>query len=402
MVHMPKPSAMTEGPRTTTPRRVDKSRRGPRRPHVRRMPSSRPNGTAGIERYCPICDQVSDEVICRRHGVQTIPARVLDGPTSQFVPGTIVGGAYRIEGRLGEGAMGSVFRATQLSVDRPVALKFLSAVQPRDKEELRRFFREAYVASRLEHPNVVQIVEFGVDDRTSAPFIAMKLVPGENLGEVLRREGPLAPARAARIVAQVARALAAAHSLALVHRDLKPANLMITLMPNGEEHVTVIDFGVAKSVRGEQSDAALSRSGVVVGTPMYMSPEQATGRPIDARTDLYALGCLLFEMLTGAAPPLRLCATGIAPGLSTDVLQNGSPEFSARLDRLCRALLAPCPTNRPQDATIVAAELEALSVDAPTQPLTPAPKASRFDDAAATTAVENYALMQTLRRRKSR
>ncbi len=402
MVNVLRPSAMPDGPRTSTLRRLDKARRGPRRHEGRRLTA--PAAATDERRYCPLCDHISSAKVCPKDGVRTISASIIDAGADRLPAGTLIDGAYRIDEVIGEGAMGRVYRATQLSVNRPVAIKFLSRRNPRDKEELRRFFREAYVASKIDHPNIVHVIEFGVDERTAAPFIVMKYVAGENLHQLLRREGPLAPERAAALLSQVARALSAAHGIGLVHRDLKPANVMVTRRNDGVDHVTVIDFGVAKSVGPDE--AALSQSGLVIGTPMYMSPEQAVGEVVDAKTDLYAMGCLLHEMLCGTAPPLRLGSTAAPPAFPQCRLP-ASNVAQARLEALHQALLAQASSGRPANAITVALELEAIvarwswhgqpTLDRVAEPPVPRPDAESQDP-----VTESYALMKTVRRRRPR
>ena len=357
MVHMPRLSATPESHRNSSLRRSSKARRLPQRRRQRRPKVDRPTELAPPKRYCPLCDEVSTQSVCPHDGVRTVSASWLDGAIGLVRPGMIIGGAYRIDHKLGEGAMGHVFAGTQLSVDRPVAIKFMTGLVPKDRDELRRFFREAYLAGQLDHPNIVKMIEFGVDERTSAPFLVMGFVSGENLRTLLDREGPLEPTRAARLMGQVARALNAAHRVGIVHRDLKPANLMVTRLANGDEQVIVIDFGVAKSM-GQPTRADLSQSGVVVGTPLYMSPEQAVGGPIDARTDLYALGCLFHEVLTGSAPPLRLGLTSGPPALPARILGPLSPAGAREADAVRCELLAQAPAHRPCDAGSVADRFE--------------------------------------------
>ena len=407
MVHVLRPSALPGGPRTSTLRRLDNARR-PRR-HDARRPTGRRDVVAEPAhrqpRYCPLCDGTTYDRVCPVDGVQTISTSILERTDEPLAPGTIISGAYRIEAQIGEGAMGRVYRATQLSVNRSVAIKFLSGNKPRNKDELRRFFREALIASKLDHPNIVQVIEFGVDDDALAPFIVMKLVPGENLHELLKREGPLSVDRAVKLLTQVARALAAAHGIGLIHRDLKPANLMVSRY-GAEEHVTVIDFGVAKSISPQ--DLALSQSGLVVGTPMYMSPEQAVGGHVDSRTDLYALGCLLHEMLTGAAPPLRLGSNAPPPRISQAGLSSLSDEARCGLVALHQALLAQVSSDRPDNALTVALAFEAVTLAGTDRPQGQCGRIE--DDSSAVNGrgpcqepmTESYALKATIRRRRPR
>jgi serine/threonine-protein kinase len=211
--------------------------------------------------------------------------------------GTTLADRYRIIDTLGTGGMGVVYRAERVGLGRPVAIKFLHPQMAREKELLARFEREARAMSRLQHPHCVPVIDFGVD--ADAPYIVLELVPGRSLRELLQESGALPPARAVRIARQVLAGLAHAHELGLVHRDVKPANIVLAEVIGSGDHARLLDFGLAKLV----DDAAASWSAhTAVGTPSYMAPEQAKGEPVDARTDVYAVGVLLFEMLTGRKP----------------------------------------------------------------------------------------------------
>ncbi len=211
-------------------------------------------------------------------------------------PGTILG-AYRIEGQLGAGSMGEVFKAVDTGLDRKVAIKLLSE-KHRDSPELRkRFVREGRAVAAISHPNVVQVFATGsFDDR---PYIAMELLDGVDLGSAVEKTGPLSSVDAAHVVLDAAQGLSAAAKAGLIHRDVKPSNLVRL----GDGRVKVTDFGLAKPV-DPGSEPALTAMGVVVGTPDYIAPEQARGEPIDERVDLYALGGTLYYLLTGI-PPFR-------------------------------------------------------------------------------------------------
>ena len=203
---------------------------------------------------------------------------------------------YRIEAVAGRGGMGVVYRARQLALDRPVALKLIAPELARDEPFRARFARESRIAASLDHPNVIPVYEAGEDgDRL---FIAMRFVDGTDLGRMLASEGALEPALAAELVAQAGSALDAAHARGLVHRDVKPANLLIAGDP-GRPHVYLTDFGLA---RRDGSSTALTTTGQWMGTPDYAAPEQIDGHDVDARTDVYALGCVLYAALAGAPP----------------------------------------------------------------------------------------------------
>ena len=209
--------------------------------------------------------------------------------------GSVLAG-YRIEGLAGEGGMGRVYRATQMGLNRQVALKLIMPELATEPDFRARFERESRLTASIEHPNVIPVYEAG--DAEGQLFIAMRWVEGTDLRSVILTEGRLEPERAIEIVEQVSAALDAAHMGGLVHRDVKPANVMLTTA-HGQEHVYLTDFGLTKRAG---SGTALTRTGAFVGTPDYMPPEQIKGERADARTDVYALGCLLFHALTGRTP----------------------------------------------------------------------------------------------------
>jgi serine/threonine-protein kinase len=213
-------------------------------------------------------------------------------------PGTDVEGRYRVLQLLGEGAMGAVYEADDLTVGRTIALKVLHLRFARSAEVVRRFAREAQAAASIGHPHIVSVTDFGTHDER--PFLVMELLRGETLGARLARELSLAPAEACAVVGQVLSALAAAHAIGVVHRDLKPDNVFLC---EGSGAVKLLDFGVSKFHPPGEGAALVTQDGVPIGTPSYMAPEQWTGqRDVDLRADLYAMGAMLYELLTGALP----------------------------------------------------------------------------------------------------
>ena len=214
--------------------------------------------------------------------------------------GRTLDGQYRLDGILGEGAMGVVFRGTNLAVDKAVAIKMMRKETFAEPDAVERFKREAKVWSQLNHPSIAQVFDFGLQDEM--PYLVMELVDGDDLSDVLDREGPLAPLRAIAVMRQLASALEEAHRLGVVHRDIKPQNMMLLrYKPGGRLVLKVLDFGMAKQV-GNKS-MSLTAPGILVGTPKYVAPEQVTEKPkIDGRTDLYAAGVLFYELLTGQPP----------------------------------------------------------------------------------------------------
>ena len=212
---------------------------------------------------------------------------------SGIARGSVLAG-YRIEEVIGRGGMGIVYRATNLGLKRSVALKLIAPELSEDPLFRQRFERESRIAGSLRHPNVVTVVEAG--ETEGSLYVAMELVEGMDLLELIRRDGRVAPRRLAAIVAQVASALDAAHARGLVHRDVKPANVLLAARDDGREHAYLTDFGLAKHIT---SRSGLTGEGTVLGTLDYISPEQIRGTRLDARTDVYALGCVLFHALTG-------------------------------------------------------------------------------------------------------
>ncbi|MER6445972.1 serine/threonine-protein kinase [Streptomyces venezuelae] len=272
------------------------------------------------------------------------------------VAGMHIGGRYRLEALLGRGGMGEVWRAHDSRLDRKVAIKFL-AQDLADGRVAERFHREARVTARLQHPGITQVFDSGAQD--GRLHLVMELLDGANLGAVLRgRTSGLPVHRAVDLTAQVADALSYAHGADIVHRDIKPANLM--LVAGGR--VKVCDFGIARFVH---ADSGLTREGTLLGTPDYMAPEQCQGRRVDGRADLYALGCVLFALLTGRPP---FTTHGDFRVVMLDHLHTPPPcpaslrpGVPAGIDRIVSELLAKDPRDRPAHAGAVADRLRDLA-----------------------------------------
>jgi serine/threonine-protein kinase len=249
---------------------------------------------------CPSCGQrfSADSAFCPFDGSK-LERGALE-PARDPLVGQQVEGRYEIVALLGEGGMGQVYEVRHVSLDRRFAMKLLRRELARDAELPGRFIDEARATASIRHPNIVQITDFG-QLADGLPFFVMELLRGETLGHVIKAGGPIPAARAVRILEQVASALGAAHDAGVVHRDLKPDNIfLVGGMAGGQasDDVRVVDFGAAKIV----GSSRVTRQGIVFGTPHYMSPEQASGQPVDHRADVYALGVIMYEMFTGRVP----------------------------------------------------------------------------------------------------
>ncbi len=211
-------------------------------------------------------------------------------------------GEFLVKHPLGSGGFGMVYLAEQVAIGRDVVVKVIRRALTDEPKVAERFRREARVAARISHPNIVEVITAG-DCGDDELYLAMEYVPGPTLADVIATDGRLPAWRALHIVEQIAAALAAAHAAGVVHRDLKPANVILADIPGRVDHVKVLDFGIAKSLDGEtEGRSALTASGAIIGTPAYMSPEQVSGKLVDGRSDIYTLGVMLYEMVTGAHP----------------------------------------------------------------------------------------------------
>lgn len=208
---------------------------------------------------------------------------------------------YRILQKLGEGGMGVVYLAEHVVIEKKIALKILFPDLTRRSDLVQRFMQEAKSASRINHENVIDITDFGQSPEGYV-FIAMEYLVGQDLGQLLKASGPLPWTRAQPIILQIVKALRAAHERGIVHRDVKPENVFVSPRDDGREFVKVLDFGIAKVLGLDDDAPRLTRTGMIFGTPEYMSPEQAQGQAVDHRVDIYAVGCILYHMVTGEVP----------------------------------------------------------------------------------------------------
>ncbi len=278
----------------------------------------------------------------------------------QLIGKEVADGRFKVTHLLGFGGMGAVYGAVQKNMDRSVALKLIPTHDP---TTVARFEREALTISKLRHPNTITVFDYGQTEDHFL-FLSMEMLEGKTLTEVIA-EGPRSPVDTVHIASQICRSLSEAHRNGIVHRDVKPDNIILIAVDDDPNVVKVLDFGIAKAVFGED-DVQLTGDGRIVGTPRYMSPEQILAEPVDLRCDIYALGCIMFEMLCGA-PPFQQKST---TALMISHTQDPPPAFAQRLDtgvlqrmpggleRVVRKALAKNPNNRQQSCDELRLELE--------------------------------------------
>jgi serine/threonine protein kinase len=326
---------------------------------------------------CPQCQHVlrDDARFCDGCGISMIS---FDTPTERIDPGAladilsppdpllgqVLDSKYELVARLGEGGMGMVYRARRVHIGDEVAVKVLHRSFVADEDAVERFRREARAAAMLRHPNVVTIHDFGEARGTAAPaYIVMELVEGASLRVLLRSVGRLAPARAVALMQDICAGVGAAHRRGIVHRDLKPDNIIV-LPPDVEgerETAKVVDFGIAKLRDHAAALPTLTQAGTLIGTPYYMSPEQCRGDELDARSDVYSLGAVLYEMLAGAPPFIATHMTGVVTKHLTEPPQPFAPDAAIPriLESVCLRALSKDVNARQPEATTFGRELQA-------------------------------------------
>jgi serine/threonine-protein kinase len=292
------------------------------------------DATAGAVNFCPKCGQ-------------DLRPGASDGAHPASLLGHLVADRYKLIALLGEGGMGAVYKAEHVRMGKALAVKILRGDFARDPAAVERFRAEARIVSRLSHPHTIAVFDFGEIEALGGFYLAMEYVPGHDLAHVVREQGRFDEARAAEIGQQILGSLAEAHEAGIVHRDMKPGNVMVMQARPGEDFAKVLDFGIAK-LRDEVSSGQTS-AGAIVGTPNYLAPEQARGEPVDARADLYAVGCLLYELLAGHPP-----FAGRAPMAVVNAhlheepppLSSVAPGVSHRYAALVHKALAKRPADR--------------------------------------------------------
>jgi serine/threonine-protein kinase len=281
-----------------------------------------------------------------------IDAQTTSSVTDPFV-GRTLDDKYRVEEPVGAGGMGAVYRARHLSMDRPVAIKFLHQRFVEDEAARNRFQTEARAAVKLCHPNAVSVTDYGQTSE-GVIYIVMELLEGRTLREILSREAPLETARATSIMLQTSDAVAAAHVAGIIHRDLKPSNILVTQSADQPAVVKVLDFGIATFSADDDEDApVLAQSNTVIGTPRYMSPEQHNGNELTPAADVYSLGVILYEMLAGTVP-----FSGSTPAEIAEKHANTPPHapreiiaaIPEEVERVVMHALEKQPGDRPANA----------------------------------------------------
>src|SRR5271166_6459036 len=281
--------------------------------------------------------------------------------------GTVIGGRYRLDAEIGRGGMSTVYRAFDTVLERPVAIKLMHREIAADSDQLERFRREARSVAQLNHPHVVTVIDAGEEPSTDeeppgegTPYIVLEYVEGETLKDLIRREGPLEILKAIAYAIEIARALGAAHERLIVHRDVKPHNILIGV----EGGAKITDFGIARTLTEE----GLTLAGRVLGTTDYVSPEQALGEPVTGQLDLYSLGVVLYEMLTGDVPfhgdsPVAVAMKHVREEVPD--VQDLRPEVSAATAAVLDRALAKDLGRRYPDATTMVSDLEdVLAIEA--------------------------------------
>ena len=312
-----------------------------------------------VPKVCPMCgtEYETDARFCPKDGTSLRPKGGIDP-----LIGQTVADRYHILKRIGEGGMGRVYLAEHVRMGRMCAIKVMRSALLNDEEAMARFAREASNAARILHPNVAAVFDYGESE--GIVYLVMELVDGEPLSAIIARERALPVARVLDLAKQVTEALIAAHEMGVVHRDLKPDNILVTRRGD-REIAKVVDFGIAKAV-AESPHEALTRSGLVIGTPEFMSPEQLLGDPVDARTDLYSLGCIVFLMLTGtqaAEAPTREAMLKRRLHELPPHPRAVNRALPPDLDAIVVRLLSSAPADRYAAASEVRAALERVRAD---------------------------------------
>jgi serine/threonine protein kinase len=278
-------------------------------------------------------------------------------PKDPFIGREILGGQYQVLEKIGTGGMGSVYKASQPAMNRMVAIKILHPKLANRKDLTSRFRREARAMSQLSHPNTVKVFVYGEMEDDGSLYIVMEMLEGRNLNQTVRKDGPIPSDRAIPILIQVCGALQEAHDLGIVHRDLKPENIFLSRQGGINDYPKVLDFGLAKVTERQMQPGSiiLTQEGMVFGTPEFMSPEQAQGKTLDARSDIYSLAVILYEVLTGKLPfsartPMEYIQKHVTEPIIPLSERVADKKFPKELDEVMARALSKKPEHRFQTA----------------------------------------------------
>jgi len=356
-------------PSTTRPR---PARAGALRARVRAVVSTgtmaRKKAASSAPVTCPSCGRAADPAagalnFCPGCGTDLRGAAGADAASSAFLD-KVIADRYRLIALLGEGGMGTVYKAEHIRMGKALALKILRGDFAKEEGAVDRFRAEAQIVSRLSHPHTIAVFDFGEIEDGSGFYLAMEYVPGKDLSVVLREAGKLPEARVVEIGQQILGSLAEAHDAGIVHRDVKPGNVVLMQTRSGEDYVKVLDFGIAKLWDEKTAPAASTTSvGAIVGTPNYLAPEQARGDALDGRADLYAVGCLLYELTAGRPPfqaPSPMAVVSAHLHQEPPRLAEQAPGTSRRFSELIQRALAKKPQDRFASADAMREALLAL------------------------------------------
>jgi len=328
----------------------------------------------GDEAYCVACNQSFslDQMFCPNDGSKLVKLR----STPDQLLGRVFDHRYELRAVLGEGGMGTVYRAWQMSVDREVAIKVIHPKLAAVRAVAKRFLREARLASRLNQANIVNVYDFGQSD-DGILYLVMELLRGHPLARELEPRRPLPLRRITTIAAQICDALDAAHGQGIIHRDLKPHNIVLLDEPPGRDLIKILDFGLAKSLSHETT-SLVTQTDALLGTPLYMPPEQIMGKPSDARGDLYSLGCILYQMVSGRPP---FSGDNLNAVLAMHLQEPAPPlpdTTPPALATLISRLMMKAPEDRPPTAGIVHTAITAIATGttSPIEALAPRPEAA--------------------------
>jgi serine/threonine protein kinase len=315
-------------------------------------------------RICPECGTKTTEHFCPNDFLPTIDETFFDRSADSFI-GRLFDDKFEIIELIGHGGMSAVYKAYQRGMDRIVALKIMRQDLATDMMAVKRFYQEARSSSRLKHPNTIKVFDFG-NSKDGFLYLSMEFLEGRSLSNILKEQGSLHLARIIKISLQILKSLAEAHSFGIIHRDLKPDNIFITKIYGEEDFVKILDFGLAKFIHGDKSaQDNLTRTGIIFGTPKYMSPEQASCEKLDPRTDLYSMGVIIYEMITGNPPfsadtPMGIVLKHIHDEPDDIREKITSPDIPHELCTLVMRLLEKNRNRRPSSSGEVIAEINAI------------------------------------------